>query len=154
MTICVECYADITLVQKLIGQNNIKHSGNKSSVLYDLAHHHTSSIGMVDEDPGKSVSGLIHNYREIRNHFAEDILVLYDRRRDNYLISINEDLEDWILKISRTCGINISNYSLPNDRERLHRVIRGNLDKFQKLLDDLLPLSGRLILLQKELLNP
>lgn len=154
MTICIECKADLILVRKLIDRNNIIHSGNKSSVLYDLVNNYSSSKGMVDADPGKPVSRLINRFQEVRNHHAQNIRVLYDNTRDNYLISLWEDLEDWILNICRICGVNTSAYGLPDSRDRLHKVITHNLDKFEVLLDVLMPQSSHLQLLQRELLDP
>jgi len=138
--IFVECKPDEILVKKLISskKKQIIHAGNVSEVCKRLQKT-KNSIGLIDEDPGK----IWPPYKEqlLRNAKIEEkcgIKVVYDKERNNYLILLCPRLEEWICKVVKDAKISLNKFGLPDDPEKLHETINANLDKFEKLLNDIL----------------
>ena len=52
-------------------------------------------------------------------------------------------LEAWICQIAKDCGIDLKKYNLPNEPYILHQVINYNLNKFEKMIDDLMNKKNR-----------
>ena len=138
--IFVECKPDEILVKKLIPsmRKQIIHAGNVSEVCKKLLKF-KNSIGLVDEDPGRIwppyKEQLLNNVRVEEKY---DIKIVYDKKRNNYLILLSPRLEEWICKVVKNAKISLNDYGLSDDPEKLHEIINANLDKFEKLLDDVL----------------
>lgn len=54
-----------------------------------------------------------------------------------------------MLKAAKCAGINIKNYGLPDNGNKLHEVINVDIRKFKKLLNDLKDKSDMLKALEK-----
>jgi len=137
--IFVECKPDYLLVRKLgYPKRQIIHAGNISEVCKRLQRNR-NCCGLVDEDPGKTrptyMVNLLKNSIVSDNH---DIKIAHDRRRNNYLIVLCPRLEEWFHQTARILRINLEQYRLPNDPEKLHAEINANLNKFESFLDDVL----------------
>ena len=137
-----------------INYRNINHSGNKSTVIYNLVKNYISSKGVVDEDPGNPVTRLINQFQPHHNYHAYSINVQYDGVRDNYLISLYPKHEDWVLNAARVSHVDIRKYGLPNNSNHLKRIINDNLSRYEKFLDILIPVSQHMQQLQQILLDP
>jgi hypothetical protein len=109
-----------------------------------------SSKGVIDEDPYSpetiSIKKQLKNWKLVYN--TNGIKVWYNKNRKNYLIMLCPRLEDWILRILREEKIDITEYGLPKDSEKLHEVINTKLISFEKLLQDISK-SRTLKILQK-----
>ena len=133
--IFVECKPDFELVKSLgIGKKLIAHAGNKASICKRLQKIKNSK-GMVDEDPYSIQPSYIKNLEEVSNE--NDIKLLFDRRRNNYIIVLSPRLEEWVLKVAEKNGIDPRGYHLPNDADYLHKQINQSLQNFKKLLQAL-----------------
>ncbi|MCD6301552.1 MAG: hypothetical protein J7L82_05725 [Staphylothermus sp.] len=84
----------------------------------------------------------------------DDITILYDPRRNNYIIMLYPRLEEWIIKIAKQSGIKLSKYNLPSDGNKLHREINARLHNFEKFLVELTEKSKELNLLREILKRP
>lgn len=133
--IFVECKPDKVLVRILgIPTHEIIHAGNKSSVCKKLERSNGSK-GLVDEDPDSGQPTYIRRLEII--DMRSDFKILYDPRRDNYLIILCPRLEEWILKAAREAKVEVKKYNLPNNGDYLHRIINLKIDKFERLVLDL-----------------
>ncbi len=56
-----------------------------------------------------------------------------------------------MLKAASEAKINIKKYNLPDDGERLHKVINLNIDKFERLVKDLKGKSRMMKALEKSI---
>ncbi|DBA54653.1 TPA_asm: hypothetical protein GahPV1_gp16 [Geoglobus ahangari pleomorphic virus 1] len=146
----VECYPDESLAISLgVRKRDVIHAHSKGNVCKKLERTKNSK-GMVDEDPGSSQPSYIKSLRvEEEKH---DLKLLLDPRNGNYLIVVCPNLEEWIIRTAREAGVDLRRMGLPNDPNRLHKVINSNLDKFEKLLSELQGRSKRLETLRGYLL--
>lgn len=136
--IYVECKPDFALVKFItrIAKREIVHELNKPEICKRLAKH-SNCKGLVDEDPGSEQPQYIKNLKVVNDLYQEGLRVLYDEPRNNHIIVLCSILEDWILKAARETNLNMDKYPLPNTPAKLHKVINLNLDKFERLLEDL-----------------
>ncbi len=145
--IYLECYSDEALVKALgVHKKEIFHSGSKGNVCKKLEKS-IKSKGLVDEDPFSTQPSYIGKLKT--NSHEYDIKLLYDEIAKNYLIVLCPRLEDWILKAAKEAGINIKDYSLPDDANELHKIINTKLEKFILLIEDIKKRSKMLITLEK-----
>lgn len=107
---------------------------------------------MIDEDPGKSQPPLLSNFHEIEISTMYNIKLLYNHKSKNHLVVLRPRLEEWIIRASRIANLDIREFSLPNDADRLHSIINININKFKKFLDSLLKNSEQLMFLRNLLI--
>ncbi len=149
----VECNPDKLLIQKLgVPKRKIVHAGSKSEVCKRLSRS-VSSIGVVDEDPFSIQPRYIGKLKTIEDSQKLGIRVLLDEGNNNFVIILSPRLEEWIIEASKEAKITMSKYGLPRDGNKLHKVINSNLDKFEKLLDELINKSEKLLALKRYLLR-
>jgi len=149
--IYIECKPDYVLVNTLtkFPRKEIIHEFKGKFEVCKRLEAMSDSRGLIDEDPASIqpayMKGLI-----LANDFAEnDIKVFGDSRNNNNLIVLCPRLEEWILKSAREAGIDVRDYSLPNDAKKLHEEINISLEKLEKLLADLKNSSNRLKTLKR-----
>jgi len=149
----VECNPDKLLLQKLsIPKKKIFHAGSKSEVCKKLSKS-VNSVGVVDEDPFSIQPRYIEKLKTIENSQKLGIKVLLDETNNNLVIILSPRLEEWIIGASKEVKISMNRYGLPKDGNKLHKVINSNLDKFERLLEDLIDKSGRFLALKSHLLR-
>lgn len=155
MVFLVECKPDQTLIEILTRtpKRNIIHSGNKSGVIIHLIKNYEDSKGVIDEDPNSRKPRSLQKFREIETFEDFDIKILGYADRNNYLVILNPRLEDWILRCAKESYVDIRAYGLPDDAIRLHEEINLQLNKFERLIRDLMKRSRRLKFLKKILMN-
>jgi|Deesub1362A_J573_1020465.scaffolds.fasta_scaffold01294_7 hypothetical protein len=136
MKVYVECKPDYVLVKKVadIPQKKIIHAGNKAEVCKRLKKG-SNCIGLVDEDPGSGQPSYLKKMKKERE--LGDFKVLSDKN-GNRLIILCPRLEAWILRCAAEANIDVKKYNLPNNDVKLHGIINANIEKFEKLIDDLL----------------
>ncbi len=145
--IYLECYSDEALVKAFgVHKKGIFHSYSKGNVCKKLEKGFKSK-GLVDEDPFSTQPSYVGKLKT--NSHEYDIKLLYDEIAKNHLIVLCPRLEDWILKAAKEAGINIKEYSLPDDANELHKIINTKLDKFIFLIEDIKKRSNMLITLEK-----
>lgn len=147
--IYLECYTDEALVKALgIHKKEIYHSFGKSNVCKRLEKSRNSK-GLVDEDPGRTQPPYIG--KMIIKSNEDDIKLLYDNDTNNNLIVLNPKLEEWILKSAKEVGVNMEDYSLPEDADELHKVIatKNPPKEFVHLIEDIKKRSKMLRALEK-----
>jgi hypothetical protein len=133
--IYIECEPDKVLVKALgISRKEIKHVFSKGNVCNKLEKN-INSKGLVDEDPLSAQPTYIGKLK-LHSH-EKNIKLLYDENAQNYLIMLCPTLEEWILKAVKESGMNIVNFGLPDDVEKLHRTINIKLGSFENLMEDI-----------------
>lgn len=136
--IYVECKPDFALVKSVtrIPKREIIHEKNKPGVCKRLEKQRNRK-GLVDEDPSSTQPSYMRKLKLEDDLFQAELKVFHDESNGNYLFVLCPRLEDWILKAAKQAGLNVQKYGLPSVPERLHRVINLDLDKFERLLEDL-----------------
>jgi len=89
----------------------------------------------VDEDPFSAQPRYIEKLRLLS--YEDDVKVLYDGRAQNCLIMLCPRLEEWILKVVKEVKVDIGDYNLPNDADRLHKTINIKLKNLENLIEDI-----------------
>lgn len=145
--IFVECKPDTLLVKYLASssERRIIHSNGKSGVCKALTNNN-NCIGVVDEDPWSNQPKYLKNLRENNDHQEYGINLLLDADRDNKVIVIRPRLEEWIIQAAEKANVNLDGYKLPSDGEGLHDIINKNLEKFERLLEELKSTEDLMIL--------
>ncbi|OYT44808.1 MAG: hypothetical protein DRN37_08890 [Thermoplasmata archaeon] len=135
--IIVECYADEAFLAQLgISRNKIRHEAGVGKVLEKLEKDH-GTAGMIDEDPGKS------RPREIRNYIIEkdrpDHSMMVHKEKNVHLLVLKPDLEGWLVNKARSLKVNMTDFNLPDDPDRLHSRPRYDRELgFGKLIRELM----------------
>lgn len=138
--IFVECFPDINLVQTLrhISRKDLVHEFKGKGAVCNELRKKDNCLALLDEDPGSPQPPYLKEV-QLLNHLADhDIKILYDPIRNNFIVLLMPSLEFWILRAARLASLSVLDYGLPNDGKELHRIIKGKLDKYQSLLDDLI----------------
>mgnify|MGYP005843889063 CR=1 FL=1 len=140
----VECDADQTLVMTLgVPRKEIKHVHAKGNVCNRLEKGRRTK-GLIDEDPLSLQPRYVRRLRLLSDE--KQIKLYHDKIAENYLIMLCPRLEEWVLKVAREVGIDISEYGLPDDADKLHTAlnIKSKLENFEKLIEDIKERSGML----------
>jgi len=135
----VECKPDAILVKSLTraSRKSIDHAGNKSELLKKLTERYGNSKGIIDEDPWSIQPPHLRKFREKHDLTSYNLKILYQTSKNNTLIMLRPRLEDWILEAAHEANIDLKKYDLPNDPIKLHERINIQIDKFQKLVENL-----------------
>lgn len=136
--IYVECRPDFALVKSISGvpSKEIVHWFGKYELCQRLEKQRNCR-GMIDEDPWGLPPAYLSRLSLDSDLTECDLRVLYDRSNHNYLVVLRPRLEEWILKAPKEAGIDVTEYELPNNATKLHRVINIKLDSFERLLEAL-----------------
>jgi len=151
--IFIECKPDAELV-KIFGipRKEIHHVGGKSEVCRRLRKFENQK-GLVDEDPFSVQPRYVREECKMWKNLPDYCFKILKDRSNNKLIVLCPRLEEWVLKAARRAGIDVKNYGLPDDGDKLHEVINMNIRKFKKLLNDLKDKSDMLKTLGKFIKN-
>jgi len=149
----VECKPDAALVRSLTltSRRNVQHAGNKSELLKTITERYINSKGIIDEDPQSIQPPQMQRFKEKQNLTRYGIRILHQTNRNNTLIILCPKLEDWILEAAQEVNIGPEIFNLPNDPEKLHKEINIQIDRFQRLVEELKTKSKRLKKLEKHL---
>ncbi len=135
--IFVECKPDLLLVSKVTGKSRkeILHSGNKGEVVRHMSRS-AGCIGLVDEDPGKAQPKYIESMILIKDDKTSNVKI-YKDSKNNLLVVLCPVLEEWVMKTAKIEKIKMTDFTLPENPEKFHKIINLNLPKYEKLLDRL-----------------
>jgi hypothetical protein len=136
--IYVECKPDQTLVQVVTGLSirQVTHEfKGKGEVMNQLART-TNSVGLVDEDPGKTQPRSLMAMRMVQE-LSERGLLLRQDSRGNRLVLLRPRLEEWVVVAARDARVPPHQFNLPDDPRRLHAVINLELRQFENLVQAL-----------------
>jgi len=135
--IYTECKPDSTLVKMLgLPKRHIIHQQGKPEVCKQLEKR-TNWKGLIDEDPFSVQPSYLKQLQEKGDLSHYGLKILNDKSKNNVLIILCPRLEEWVLEASKNAGIDIKRYNLPDDGEELHKVINTDLQKFERLVNDL-----------------
>lgn len=134
----IEGKTDELLVIKMSFKNCFKRAEGIGEVCNKLMNSE-DSCGLVDEDPTKSrpsyLENLLRNAVISNNH---GVIVAHDRKRNNYLIVLSPDREGWIIQTAKELGINLRNFSLPNNPKEFKKISMINPQKVERLINAIL----------------
>jgi hypothetical protein len=103
---------------------------------------------MIDEDPDSNQPKTIRDFTEKAYLRDCDIRILYYRFLNNHVLVLCPELEEWIIAASHEARIEMADFGLPNNPEKLHEIINLNIDKFEILVDALRGNSRRIDVLE------
>ena len=132
-------------------KKQIYHAGNNVEVIKKLLKT-KDAIGLIDEDPQGSKPKDFKRFF-LNKDFSEYGFYIYSSENGNQLIVLRPKLEEWFLKISKKSGLSLKNYRLPEDPDKLHKIININLKEFKNALKKLLDLKNKELLKVKEILG-
>ncbi len=136
--IYVECKPDETLVRLLTGlpRREIIHDLKGKNEVVNQIRKRSNAQGMVDEDPQATQHPYLKEMSEVQDLPERGLRVLGDSL-NNRIVILCPRLEEWIVQAAREEQLSISDYGLPEEPRRLHRVINDDLRKFERLVNDL-----------------
>ena len=131
LNIVPECYVD-TKVTEIAGQTGkCNHQHGCGDVANQLKNKlkDNIAIGIIDEDKDKGPAAKY--FSEFIDIKVENNLVLKrHKERQQYLILICPEIEEWLLKDARAIGINTSDFNLPEDLKGLKQLTKiQSIDK-------------------------
>ncbi len=112
----IECETDKPLVFKMISKKFVRCAGGIGEVCNKLKKSE-NSCGIVDEDPAKPkpsyMKYLLADSIVSNNH---DIIVAHDSVRNNYLIVLCPDRENWFIRTAKALSINLKDFGLSDNK--------------------------------------
>ncbi len=136
--IFIECKTDKLLVFKMNFKKNVRCAGGIGEVCNKLKISE-NSCGLVDEDPTKPRPSYIENLLVdsivSNNH---DVIVAHDKIRNNYLIVLCPDRENWLIQTSKVLGIDLRDFNLPDDPKEFKKISIVNPKKIEPFIEALL----------------
>lgn len=154
--IFAECYGDQALLNYL-GHLEVEHSFGIGNIFKKLEKS-KNQIALIDEDPGKTKPNYNKFLKELENKYA--VKVRIDRERNNLVVSIDPDLEGFLLEAFKEnqCAELLKKHGIPNTKEELHQFLstEKNAKKLPKFLTEMEAIhkSKRLETLRDALKNP
>ncbi len=155
MKYIVECKPDKHLIKVITNASKkaIVHSANKAEAIKTLLKAKAPSIAIIDEDPGSPQPSFLKRFKLKQDLSQWGLKVYKESSSEKSLVVISPRLEDWLLRAGKESGISFKEYSLPENAERLHKVINTNLEKLKLILKDLLKRENKRLLKLKEALE-
>lgn len=133
--IYAECGTENAIAKKLCNYpRNVRHKWGKAEILKHLDKD-CRSKGLIDEDPSCEQPPLMDMYHPVR--LEGGIRILKDERKENFLIILCPRMEEWIIEAAKESGVELGDYGLPDEPDRLREESRASLGKFKKLVDGL-----------------
>jgi hypothetical protein len=150
MRLYLECSADEVLAQVAgVPVRAIIHSHGKGKVSKSLAKN-SGVTGMVDEDLGSAEPRTLSQYALVSD--THDLKLRIDKSRNNRLVVVCPDLEEWLVKTAKSASVKMADFSLSEDPRALHAEITTRLPNMQRLLRELLERKNPRLLHLKTLL--
>lgn len=150
--IYVECKPDGVLVRHVtdLSRRQVGHEIQGKGAVCNRLMNSRDLVAMVDEDPGKTQPRYMRQLSLGREHVDLGLKLYYDRRRNNRIIVLCPDMEEWLLRAVNDMGLDIENYGLPRRANALHSVINSDERKIEKVLSALTDAaSPRLVALRR-----
>ncbi len=88
----------------------------------------------MDEDPGDLQPEYLHGLSFQQT--SHGIKFYLDRKNNSRVLVLCPRLEDWIIRVGRSCKMKMSDFHLPNRSQDLHKVL-GKTSKPHDLVHDL-----------------
>lgn len=151
-----ECYSDELLLRNLgftAKELSGGHSFGRAKVCYRLSKSN-DSVALIDEDPGSSMDPYLSQVSKTVPIFTDNYLICWkDKKNNNLLVVLRPDLETWIIRLAKDVDIDLTEYRLSNDSEKLYDLLMlsSKRETFKKLLQDLS--KHKIILKLKEVLK-
>ena len=143
MKTLVECKADDVLV-RCIGNLPKREVVHELKGKYEVCRRLgtlSNCRGVIDEDPLSVQPSYCERITreggqtELAEH---NIKLLYDKSLNNRIVVLCPRLEGWILRVAIEADVDVEKHGLPNDEAELHRIINERLDRFERMLDELM----------------
>jgi len=136
--IYIECDADEVLLRELgFTRKQFIHLGGKFEIckrLQKVEH----AIALIEHDSGQSNPGYLLNCALIEENRTNSIHIYQHKTSSNMIVVLHNDLEDWILRIAKANKVQVSEFGLENNRNRMHRLMPGRLSNFKNLVGHLI----------------
>ena len=122
--ILTECYVD-TLLAEIVSppKKGYNHQHCCTKVLGTMKEKflNNAALGIIDDD--KLVSKELDDFFLLKKH--NDRLSIYKHNdKQHYIIKIGKAVEDFILKNTQKCNIELTEYDLPSDLEGLKKITK------------------------------
>jgi len=138
----VECLPDELLVRKIgFTRRYITHHQGKSRIFHALCKN-SNQLALVDEDPGSPKTSY---EKSLKFNMEAEGIKCYSDNTGNKIFYISGKLEEWIINICSKEEIKLLGLVFPVTSDDLHDQINQKLDKFDKLLSELLKNKNRAI---------
>jgi len=121
-----ECYFDTVLVRSRLNTekalNHKKGCGNVVKVMREGRLRDIFAVGIVDKDKRDL------DYLKEFNEYKFDKLVLHrHKQKHHYIIQLDPPIEKWIIMVTDEAGMDLANFDLPKDFEKLKKITKSEL---------------------------
>ena len=122
--ILTECYIDTLLVEVVSPpQKGYNHKHNCTKVLTTMKTklQNNATLGVIDDD--KFAPQELKKFSLLKKH-NEQLSIYKHSDKPHYIIKIGKAAEDFILKNTEKCDIELAEYDLPSDLEELKKITK------------------------------
>jgi len=137
----VECKPDQLLLEIFGGyrRSEINHKEDRGRAIKYIRKRGVRGLCVVDEDPssGYPVNRILKDFREVTGDEERKLRVRRFVKDDKVVLVLQPNLEGWVLRAARLCGVKPEKFNLPNEESALHSVINNNLKNFKRFLSEL-----------------
>ncbi|MBS1916631.1 MAG: hypothetical protein JST87_10135 [Bacteroidetes bacterium] len=121
-----ECYFDTVLVKSVLYDkaivNHKKGCNNVAKAMRDGKLKDQFAVGIIDKDKNE-----LDYLNEFVEYNYEKMNLFKHNTKPHFIIQLCPALERWILSVCEEANINIEDYGLPNNMERLKKITKSEL---------------------------
>ncbi len=144
-----ECYFDTVLVKNILKTKRVNHKKGCPNVVKEIEKGKLKddfAVGIIDKD--KKELDYIKNKCEEQLK-SKNLVLLKHKEKQHYFIQLMPALEKWIIVVSGESGINIEEYGLSKDLEKLKKITKSEIasenENLKRLCRDLVNSNGETI---------
>ena len=140
LSIIPECYIDTNLIETLVPNKGYNHQKGCGTVTKVMKERFSDSFALAIIDKDKKEVDYLNEFAELFN--CNGVLYLYQHKsRPHYIIQICPAIEKFILVSSKSAGVSLSDFNLPDDLDSLKKLSKTitskNDSRFKNLFKEL-----------------
>lgn len=120
MNFVPECYFDTTLVKAILGVKKVNHQKGCATVVKEMRESKLLksdfAVGIIDKDK-RELDYIKDNFKIEIN--SGNLILLKHKEKPHYIVQVSPAIEKWILNVAEEGNIDIGDFGLPTDLNKL-----------------------------------
>ena len=121
-----ECYFDTVLVRAILqtetALNHKKGCNNVIKAMEEARLKNEFAVGIVDKDKTE-----LSYLREFDGYDFDNLILFKHKYKHHYIIQLNPPVEKWIIAVAKEANIDLPDFGLPLDFEKLKKITKSEL---------------------------
>lgn len=121
-----ECYFDTVLLRTVLqtdkALNHQKGCNNVMKVMEQGRLKDVFAVGVVDRDKNE-----LEYLRKFDGYNFDNLILHKHKEKHHYVIQLDPPIEKWIIRIADEAGMDLTEFGLPKDFEKLKKITKSEL---------------------------